>query len=233
MSAVAILLLLPGAAHAVTPTDELRGVFAAAGRVLHDPATEHDPLQRFELIRKIVAEVFDYRGAAQSSLGLDWQARSPAEREEFVRLFADLLERSYLWQVASKARLDEGVSVTYLEESVVGDHATVRTTIALKDGSELPLDYRMVKRGDRWAVRDVIISGVSAVANYQAQIGRVIRGWSYAELVRRMKEKFSRAPQVAVAGAPGTGTTPMFESVPGTRPAAGPPAASSERPVLG
>ena len=47
----------------------------------------------------------------------------------------------------------------------------------------------MHKRGDRWLVYDVIIEGVSLVANYRAQFNKIITTSSYAELVKKMRDK--------------------------------------------
>ena len=107
------------------------------------------------------------------------------EREEFVQLFADLLERSYI----SKIELYGGEKVDYVGETIDGDQATIKTKITTKQGTEIPIDYRMLKRGDKWLVYDVIIEGVSLVANYRAQFNKIIVTSSYAELVKKMRDK--------------------------------------------
>jgi phospholipid transport system substrate-binding protein len=63
------------------------------------------------------------------------------------------------------------------------------TRIATKSGSEVPIDYRMLKKGARWLVYDVNIEGVSLVSNYRTQFNKIIQTASYAELIRRMKSK--------------------------------------------
>jgi hypothetical protein len=68
-------------------------------------------------------------------------------REEFVRHFADLLQRSFVFGIAGRINLGDGVKVSYLDESVARDGATVWTTIAGKRGLDLPLTYRMIARG--------------------------------------------------------------------------------------
>ena len=153
-------------------------------------------MERLIAVRKLVNDVFDFREAAELGLGREWQARTPAEQEEFVELFADLFERSYVLRVASKASVNAGVRVRFLGESVDRDAATVRTALGSRDGGEILLDYRMIKRGERWMIRDVVIEGVSLVANYRAQFHRIIQGWSYPELVARMKARTAEARPV-------------------------------------
>src|SRR4029450_2285851 len=52
---------------------------------------------------------------------------------------------------------------------------------------DLPIEYSMLRWGGRWMVRDVVIEGVSLIANYRAQFIRVIRASSYAGLIARMR----------------------------------------------
>ena len=70
-----------------------------------------------------------------------------------------------------------------------GDQTIVRTKVITKQGTEVPVDYRMLKKGDRWLVYDVIIEGVSLVSNYRTQFNKIIQTSSYAELVKKMKSR--------------------------------------------
>src|SRR5262249_47639936 len=183
--------------------------------------------------------IFDFAEFARASLGPAWNTRTAAEREEFVRLFADLLQRSFVFGIAGRINLGDGVKVSYLDESVANDGATVRTTTAGQRGLDLPLTYRMIARGRGWAVRDVIIDGVSVAANYRAQFARILQIASYAELIQQIRAKASTPlddPGVVAALA---ATEPLpIEQVPTVAtPAPEPPprevAAPPARPVTG
>jgi phospholipid transport system substrate-binding protein len=65
----------------------------------------------------------------------------------------------------------------------------VRTRIITKQGTEIPVDYRMHKKGEKWLVYDVVIEGVSLIANYRTQFNKIIQTSSYEELVKKMKTK--------------------------------------------
>jgi phospholipid transport system substrate-binding protein len=65
----------------------------------------------------------------------------------------------------------------------------VASRIVTKKGTEVPIDYRMLKRGERWRIYDVSIEGVSLVANYRTQFNSVIRTSSYDELLGRMRSR--------------------------------------------
>ncbi len=206
-----MLLLLCAEARAGAPTERLREFFGAATRAL-DPRAALEPDERLGAIRTMVRDIVDFRDAAQVSLGQMWQARTPGEREEFVALFTDLLEHSLIAAIAARVHLSDGVQVRFLGESVEGATATVWTTIVARSGLELPFSYRMVERAGRWAIRDVVIDGVSVAANYRAQFSRVLRSSSYQGLVQQMRARLLDAPaSSAVAAA-------AHDSAPSARP---------------
>src|SRR2546426_7666619 len=113
---------------------------------------------------------------------------SPTEQDEFVQLFAALLQRAYMSQmVSSQSGMQGGLAIQYTGESVDGDRATVAAVMGSRSGKEMPLEYRMIQDGERWAVYDVAVGGMSLVASYRAQFSKVIRQSSYADLVVRLK----------------------------------------------
>jgi phospholipid transport system substrate-binding protein len=178
---------MPGPAAAGQPTDQLRTQVDKVVKTLEDPELKKEgkALERRKAVRKIAEEIFDFAETAKRSLGRHWQGRSQAERDEFIQLFADLLERSYI----AKIELYSGERIAYTGDTIEGDQAVVRTKIVAKQGSEVPVDYRMLKKGERWQVYDVIIEGVSLVANYRTQFNKIIQTSSYGELVKKMKAK--------------------------------------------
>ena len=58
-----------------------------------------------------------------------------------------------------------------------------------QQGTEIPVDYRMLRRADRWMIYDVSIEGVSLVANYRAQFNKIIQTSSYQALVDKLRSK--------------------------------------------
>jgi phospholipid transport system substrate-binding protein len=186
--ALTTVLTNGGTAWAGAPTDQLRGRVDRVLRVLEDPAlkAETRTVERRAAIRTIAFEIFDFRELSQRALARHWQSRSPAERDEFMQLFADLLERSYVGKIETYSG---GERIQYTGESADGEQATVRTRIVTKGGTEIPVDYRMHRVGDRWLVYDVAIEGVSLVANYRAQFNKIIQTSSYKGLVDKLKAK--------------------------------------------
>ncbi len=169
------------------PTDQLKSSIDRVMQILEDPDLKADGKvkERRTAVRKVANDIFDFPETARRSLARHWPGRTDKEREEFVALFADLLERSYI----SKIELYGGEKIQYGREQVEGDYATLSTKILTKQGQEVPVDYRMLRQGDRWLVYDVVIEGVSLISNYRTQFNKIIQTSSYGELVKKMKTK--------------------------------------------
>jgi phospholipid transport system substrate-binding protein len=119
-------------------------------------------------------------------MGKHWNQRTPAERKQFVDLFASLLENSY----AGKIESYNNEKVVYLKENIDGDYAELRSKIITPKKDEYSLDYRLLKEANgKWMVYDVVIEGVSLVSNYRTQFNRIISEKGYPELVKRLQNK--------------------------------------------
>jgi phospholipid transport system substrate-binding protein len=188
---LAVLLVLSAAPNgwAGQAQDQLKGAIDRVVSTLESPALKGDgkAAERRAAVRKIADEIFDFGEIARRALGRYWQPLTEPQRTEFVGLFADLLERSYI----SKIELYGGEKIVYGGDRVDGDVATVSTKILTKNGTEVPVDYRLFKRGDRWLVYDVNIEGISLVSNYRTQFNKIIQTNGYNSLVERMKVKQS------------------------------------------
>jgi phospholipid transport system substrate-binding protein len=176
-----------GPAEAATPTEQVRTAIDRVLQLVQDPALRAPARaeERRRQIRTVANEIFDWQETGKRALARHWQARTPQQREEFSALFADLVERSYV----SKIEGYTGEKIVYGSETVEGEQATVRTRLVTRNNTEIPIDYRLSRTGDRWRVYDVLIEGVSLVASYRNQFNRVIQQSGYDELIRKMKSK--------------------------------------------
>jgi phospholipid transport system substrate-binding protein len=171
-------------AWAGPPTDQLRDGVQRVVKILRDPELRGDAKanERSAAVNKVADEIFDFGETAKRALGQHWAQRTPAEREEFVRIFTELLQRTYF------SKVDQYNSeLTFQGDVVDGDQAVVRSTLLLGKGGEMLLDYRMHHPRDRWQVYDISIDGISLVANYRSQFNKIVRTDSYEGLVARLK----------------------------------------------
>jgi phospholipid transport system substrate-binding protein len=180
------LVLLPAAGIA-SVTDDVKRVVDEVLRIVSSKELkkpQNERKRRAEL-KKSIATIFDYAEMSKLSMGAQWRSRTPEEQKEFVQLFETLLENSY----AGKIEAYTNEKIVYGRESLEGDHAEVRSKVATARGEEITLDYRLKKEGSRWMVYDVVIEGVSLVANYRSQFNRIIQTQGYAELVKKLRLK--------------------------------------------
>lgn len=180
---VALLVgLSASTAFALTPTETVKSRVDAALQSLSQAEASE---RRHAEIRRAADSLFDFPEMSRRALARHWAARTPAEREEFVRLFTDLIARSYIGKIDQYA----GESIAYTGERVDGDYASVRSQVVTAKGSQIPVEYRLHRVKDSWSAYDVFIENVSLVGTYRSQFDRIIKTESFADLLRRLREK--------------------------------------------
>src|SRR5690242_6416660 len=165
--ALGILATAPTEVPAGGPTDILRPAIDRVLHILADPAlkgAEHVPERRGAL-QAVMEGVIDFPDSARRALGVHWQGRTEAERDDFVALFTDLVTYSYIVTMEGYA----GQSVVFVSETESDGVMTVLTKVQNTQGTSVPIEYRMHQRSGQWLVYDVIVEGVSLVANYRTQ----------------------------------------------------------------
>jgi phospholipid transport system substrate-binding protein len=203
LAALAALLVAPAPVLAGGPTDHVRAAFVEANTTLTNPSVQESPKERAAALLRLAHSLFAFDASAEVALGPAWQARTAAERDEFVRLFSNLLARSFIARLVPTLDERGGIDVRYHGEDVDGPVATVATSIVGRDGLPLPVDYRMVERQDRWAARDVVLDGSSTVTRYQRAFASMLAQGSYRDLVALMWARVLEAPALPKAIAAG------------------------------
>jgi phospholipid transport system substrate-binding protein len=191
--AMLIALSFSAPALAAGPQARVREILEAVSAVMHDPqlqGSEHEG-ERQQRVRQIIFDTFDFDEMARMALGSHWTGLTPPQRMEFVGLFGDVFERSYTRLVL---RFLPEREATYGAETIAQQRAVVKTTLVVKKTNEqLPVDYRLIEKDQRWSVYDVVVDGISLAQNYRAQFDRIIRGSSYDTLVQKIKEQLAQA----------------------------------------
>ena len=173
-AALSALLLLfaaagPQAAEASGARDVVESTVEQVLVVLRIPDLTVD--ERRSRIEQIVYVQFDFETMSRLVLARNWKRFDPSQREAFIREFKRHLSRSYGTRLSRYEQ--EEVEVIGERKEKRGD-VTVLTVIrgGQFDGAEI--DYRMRERDGAWRVIDVIIEGVSLVANFRSQFKDVV-----------------------------------------------------------
>jgi phospholipid transport system substrate-binding protein len=175
-----------------SPLATIRSTTERAMAVLEDPAYQGaEQLEtRIQKLEEVVLPQIDAEEFGRRCLGIHWQQLSDAQRQEFIDLFKELIERSY------GGMLDryKGVHFTYDGERIEGKFAEVDVRVFNPAAQEKPfmITYRLRQIQGKWLIYDVVVENVSMVSNYRNQFNRIISRSSYEELVAAIKQKLAQ-----------------------------------------
>ncbi len=177
--------------HAGEATDAVKGTVDQVLEIVRSSKSEPGKVrpETRERLKSVVSSRFDFEEMAKRSLGLHWTRQSPQDQKQFVKSFADLLMDSYTDTVASY----RGEKIRYLDESLDGRFAQVKTTIS-NPREEFKVDYKLHQTSAGWTVYDVVIEDVSLVNNFRSQFTRTLNNSSFAELLQTMRNRAVSAP---------------------------------------
>ena len=185
----AFLLLYPFNAYAESPIVEIRSTVDQTVQILTDPQLrgESRKQERRKRLRDAIFVRFDFQEMAQRSLGAHWQRRTPEEQTEFVKVFSDLLEQTYVDKIESY----NNEKFIYTNERIDGHYADVKSKMRTSKGEEFTINYKLHRVGENWRVYDLVIENVSLINNYRSQFNRILTGSTYDELISKIKAKLS------------------------------------------
>lgn len=178
----------PGPVFAGPPAEQLASQIERVLAVLGDPAFKGNQQtgSRRQAVRRVTDELIDWDEMGRRTLGTHWQALPDADRQTFVALFSELLNRAYLKSLDRY----EGEKIVVTGDSMDGDRAVVQARVVGRDGhGGMPLDFAMVRDGERWRVWDIRMEGTSMVGGYRAQFARLLQTESYGAVMRRLRER--------------------------------------------
>ena len=159
-------------------------------KTLAEPAFKDQPRDaKIVKIRSIVNEIFDYTELSKRTLGREWTKFNAQQQTEFVKLFSDLLEKTYADRLLSYSN----EKVVFDKETMLREgQAEVTSNIMTGDGKKIPLDYRLISKGGTWRVYDVIIEGISLVKNYRDQFRDILAKDSPEEVLKMLRDKVAK-----------------------------------------
>lgn len=185
---VFILCLFSVTVAATAPTEAIKSTVDAILDTLKDKvlSSPEKKEERRDRIRSLIRDRFDFVEMSKRSLAKHWKGLSVEDRKEFVDIFSDLLESSYIGKI--EGYTDE--KITYDNEKIKrkGKYAEINTTIMTKD-VDIPLDYKLIFKKDKWWVYDVVIEGVSFISTYRSQYNKIIIRESFPKLLESMRNK--------------------------------------------
>lgn len=137
-----------------------------------------------ENIATAIRKRFHFRAMAQQTLAQNWRKATPEEQKDFVELFSRLVLATYMNRIESYTN----ERVEFVHEKVHGDRAIVDSMI-ITATLEIPVSYKLVRKGSEWLVYDVLVEEVSLVRNYRSGYQDIVRKEGFGGLMAKMQEK--------------------------------------------
>jgi len=202
VSIICLSLLLAGrctVGHAGEPQEKVRQTIDDVMAILRDESLKvpERTEERRAKIRQAVTERFGFEEMAKRAMGRHWRTLTAPQQQEFVPLFSDLLENSYISKIESYVGTQE-LEILYTKESIDKEgYALVRTEIVNKRDLNFEIEYRLLANKGNWEAYDIVIEGVSLVNNYRTQFNKIIRQESYEALVKKLQLKSAQLDAAA------------------------------------
>lgn len=146
--------------------------------------------ERKQALREIINPKFDFSEMSVRSLGSLWKDLPHEQRAEFIKVFSELLARTYLSRIET---IERGMVTIESEkispETTGGEARALVRTIVNQKGDRFPILYKVVFRNSQWQVYDVVIENVGLVANYRNEFSGIIRREGFPGLMERLRAK--------------------------------------------
>jgi phospholipid transport system substrate-binding protein len=186
----AFSVLIPSVLFAGEPSDRVKAASDKIITIISDPAMKAPAMKekRDQQVMDVVKDVFNWEEFSRRALAQNWNKRSDTEKKAFIALFSQLVARTYM----AKANQYSGGKVEFLDEKIDGDYAKVFTKYITSSGTQIPVDYLMMKKNGAWWGNDVNIEGISLVGNYRSQFNDILIKSSFEDLMKRLKEKVDK-----------------------------------------
>jgi phospholipid transport system substrate-binding protein len=184
---ILMLFLITTAVYAGAPMDAVRMNADKVLDVLRDPKLKAPSAKEMkkDKLRAIYVSMFDEVELSRRSLGMNWNKLNAAQREEFVKLFEQVLEKAYADRILSYTN----EKIEYTKESMVsGNTAEVRTKV-ITASKEIPITYKVILKDGAWKVYDVTIENVSLVQNYRTQFNDILAKNTPEQLLEILRKK--------------------------------------------
>jgi len=188
------------AAFLAPPTELVAVTVADVIAILQD--AELSSAERRARIERLAFDVFDFETMSKLVLARNWKKFDDAQRREFVEQFKLYLSRNYGSRLDRYQQTDVRIVGARIEPR---DDVTVMSKVVGGGSDGIELDYRLRSRKGEWKVIDVVIEGVSMLANFRSQFRDVMSKKGPDALLEQMRVKNAEPPSDEPA-APGVGT---------------------------
>ena len=148
----------------------------------------------YELVEQHMLPYIDFSYISRLVLGKNWRTATPQQRKDFIREFRQFLVRFYtaaLLEYTKNHEIPKDVMVFLpLRDKVGGSKVTVSSEVRQPEKARpIPVNYLLRLEKDEWKIYDVVVDGVSLVANYRASFASYVRKEGIDGLIERLSQR--------------------------------------------
>lgn len=158
----------------------------------HQQQLKSDKEAMIKIIDDTFLPHFDIDYASILVLGMHAREATPEQRERFAKAFYNSITHRYAEGLLNYTR--GRVHVLPFKGDLNDKRSIVQTLVVLDDGKTVSVDYafRKTREGD-WKAYDVIIEGISYVANYRNQVDAEVKKDGIDGLITRLETQGEKA----------------------------------------
>ena len=173
------------AADYSTPMGRVKDTTDRVIRILKDESLDRE--SRWDQIAALINEGFDFRSMSQSVLATQWRRATEEERRKFTEFFSQYIEATYRSKIESYSNQE----IIYKDE-IVRDNLGVVETVIIAGDAEIPVNYKLKNNDGNWYAYDVVIEGVSLVANYRSTFAAIVKNEGMQGLMNNIQRRIER-----------------------------------------
>ena len=145
---------------------------------------------RAKLVQLIDGKVlphFNFSAMTALAMGQSWNKSNPDQKKRLTEEFRTLLVRTYASALAAYS--EQKFDFRPLRAKPSDTDVTVQVRVLQPGSQPVPIDYSMEKTASGWKVYDVMVGGVSLVANYRTEFNNVVRESGIDGLIKSLNAK--------------------------------------------
>ena len=145
---------------------------------------------RAKLMQVIQAKVlphFNFASMTALAMGQSWSKATPEQKKQLTEEFKTLLVRTYASALAAYS--EQKFDFRPLRAKPTDTDVTVNVRVLQPGSQAVTIDYSMEKTANGWKVYDVMVGGVSLVANYRTEFNQAVRQSGVEGLLKTLHEK--------------------------------------------
>lgn len=139
------------------------------------------------VIEEKVLPHFNFTAMTALAMGQNWGKASPEQKKRLTEEFRTLLVRTYASALAAYS--EQKFDFRPLRAKPTETDVTVNVRVLQPGGQPVTLDYSMEKTANGWKVYDVMVGGVSLVANYRTEFANAVRTSGIDGLIKDLQTK--------------------------------------------